>query len=103
VYQFFKWHNGHSGGILNALYYRSQPTKPMTEFTHDQSPVKMEFTYEEHDFLNSILNHTQECYDFAVDYDYRDLPEDSEILKRYKMLESLRNRSRELWCGRFSK
>ena len=76
----------------------------MTEFTHDQSPVKMEFTYEEHDLLNSILNHAQESYDFVAAYcDISDLPEDSEIRKRYKMLESLRNRSWELWSGRYRK
>ena len=75
----------------------------MTESTHDQTPIKMEFTYEEHDLLTSILNHAQESYDFAMDYDYRDLPEDSDVLRRYKILESLRNRSWELWSGRFRK
>lgn len=76
----------------------------MTESTHDQSPVKMEFTYEEHDLLNSILNHAQESFDLVGSYcDIHDLPEDSEIRKRYKMLESLRNRSWELWSGRFRK
>ena len=75
----------------------------MNESTHGQSPVKMEFTYEEHDLLNSILNHAQESYDFAMEYDYRDLPEDSDVLRRYKILESLRNRSWELWSGRFRK
>jgi len=88
---------------LNALYYRSQPTKPMTEFTHDQSPVKMEFTYEEHDLLNSILNHAQDSFDLVAYHGIHDLPEDSEIRKRYKMLESLRNRSWELWSGRYRK
>ena len=75
----------------------------MTESTHDQSPVKMEFTYEEHDLLTSILNHAKESFDFAMEYDYHELPKDSEILKRYKMLESLRNRSWELWSGRYRK
>lgn len=75
----------------------------MTKDICDQTPIKMEFTYEEHDLLNSILNHAQESFDFAMEYDYRDLPKDSEIRKRYKMLESLRNRSWELWSGRFRK
>jgi len=75
----------------------------MKESTCDQSPIQMEFTYEEHDFLISILNHAQESYDFAMEYDYRDLPEDSDILRRYNMLESLRNRSRQLWSGRYNK
>jgi len=71
------------------------------EFTHDQSPVKMEITYEEHDFLNSILNHAQESFDL-VDA-YRELPEDSEVRKRYKMLKTLRDRSYELWSERYRK
>lgn len=86
---------------MNALYYKSQPTKPMNEFTHDQSPIRMEFTYEEHDFLNSILNHAQESFDL-VDA-YWELAEDSEVRKRYKMLETLRNRSWELWSERYGK
>jgi len=71
------------------------------EFTHDQSPVKMEITYEEHDFLNSILNHAQESFDL-VDA-YWELPEDSEVRKRYKMLKTLRDRSYELWSERYRK
>ena len=71
----------------------------MTEFTHDQSPVKMEFTYEEHDFLNSILNHAQESFDLVDAYWM--LPEDSEVRKRYEMLKTLRDRSYELWNGRY--
>ena len=70
----------------------------------DQTPVKMEFTYEEHDLLNSILNHAQESFDLVGSYcDIHDLSEDSEIRKRYKMLETLRNRSWELWSGRYRK
>ena len=76
----------------------------MTEFTHDQSPITMEFTYEEHELLTSILNHAQESYDFvATSWDFHNLPEDSEILKRFEMLQSLRNRSWELWDERYSK
>tara|TARA_R110000868_G_scaffold409828_1_gene696177 strand:- start:4277 stop:4507 length:231 start_codon:yes stop_codon:yes gene_type:complete len=76
----------------------------MTKDICDQTPIKMEFTYEEHDLLNSILNHAQESYHFVSEYcDIHDLPEDSEIPKRYKMLESLRERSWELWSGRYRK
>lgn len=74
----------------------------MTEFTHDQSPVKMEFTYEEHDLLNSILVHAIDGMSLAIPCIY-DLPEDSEILQRYRMLASMRNRSYDLWAQRFKK
>ena len=74
----------------------------MTESTHDQSPVKMEFTYEEHDFLNNILVHAMDGMDLAIRSIY-DLQEDSEILQRYRMLASMRNRSYDLWAQRFKK
>ena len=74
----------------------------MTESTHDQSPVKMEFTYEEHDFLNNILVHAMDGMDLAIRSIY-DLQEDSEILQRYRMLASIRNRSYDLWAERFKK
>jgi len=66
----------------------------------DQQPVTMEFTYEEHDLLNSILCHAADGMDLAIPYIY-DLPEDSEIVHRYKMLEEMRNRSYDLWKTRF--
>lgn len=66
----------------------------------DQQPVTMEFTFEEHDLLNSILCHASDGMDLAIPYIY-DLPEDSEILQRYKMLEEMRNRSYDLWKTRF--
>ena len=74
----------------------------MDEFTHDQSPVKMEFTYEEHDLLNNILVHAMDGMDLAIRSIY-DLQEDSEILQRYRMLASMRNRSYDLWAERFKK
>ena len=75
----------------------------MTKDICDQTPVKMEFTYEEHDLLNSILNHAQDSFDLVAYHGIHDLPEDSEIRKRHKMLETLRNRSWELWSGRYRK
>ena len=74
----------------------------MTEFTHDQSPVKMEFTYEEHDLLNNILVYAIDGMSLAIPCIY-DLQEDSEILQRYRMLASMRNRSYDLWAQRFKK
>jgi len=66
----------------------------------DQKPVTMEFTYEEHDLLNFILNHAIDGMDLAIPCVY-DLPEDSEIRQRYDMLENMKNNSYSLWAQRF--
>ena len=66
----------------------------------DQQPVMMEFTFEEHDLLNSILCHAVDGMDLAIPCIY-DLPEDSEIRQRYEMLEHMKNHSYSLWAQRF--
>ena len=68
--------------------------------TYDMTPVTMEFTADEHDLLNSILCHAIDGMDLAIPCVY-DLPEDSEILQRYQMLDRMRNRSYDLWSQRF--
>ena len=67
---------------------------------YDMTPVTMEFTADEHDLLNSILVHALDGMDLAIPCIY-DLPEDSEILQRYQMLDRMRNRSYDLWANRF--
>lgn len=71
----------------------------------DQQPVTMEFTFEEHDLLNDILNHAIETIDFAIGstliFDAYELDPESEIRKRYEMLEGMKKRSYELWSQRF--
>ena len=69
--------------------------------TYDMTPVTMEFTADEHDLLNSILCHAIDGMDLAIPCIY-DLPEDSEILQRYQMLDRMRNRSYDLWSQRFN-
>ena len=69
--------------------------------TYDMTPVTMEFTADEHDLLNSILCHAIDGMDLAIPCVY-DLPEDSEILQRYQMLDRMRNRSYQLWSQRFN-
>ena len=64
------------------------------------TPVTMEFTADEHDLLNSILVHALDGMDLAIPCIY-DLGEEFEIRKRYKMLDSMRNRSYDLWANRF--
>jgi len=66
----------------------------------DQQPVTMEFTFEEHDLLNSILCHAIDGMDLAISCIY-DLPENSEIRQRYEMLEHMKNHSYSLWATRF--
>jgi hypothetical protein len=66
----------------------------------DQTPITMEFTYEEHELLNSILCHAIDIIDVAVPCIY-DLPEDSDVRQRYEMLEHMKNHSYSLWAQRF--
>ena len=69
--------------------------------TYDMTPVTMEFTADEHDLLNNILVHAVDGMDLAIPCIY-DLPEDSESLKRYEMLEHMKNNSYKLWSQRFN-
>ena len=64
------------------------------------TPVTMEFTADEHDLLNNILVHALDGMYLAIPCIY-DLPEDSESLKRYEMLERMKNQSYQLWSQRF--
>ena len=67
----------------------------------DQTPVTMEFTFEEHDLLNDIFNHAIDGLNVAIPYGISDLPKDSEIRQRYEMLEHMKNHSYSLWSERF--
>ena len=69
--------------------------------TYDTTPITLEFDVEEHDLLNSILVHALDGMDLAIPCIY-DLPEDSEILQRYEMLDRIKNRSYQLWSQRFN-
>lgn len=68
---------------------------------YDTTPVAMEFDVDEHDLLNSILNHAIDGMDLAIPCIY-DLPEDSEIRQRYDTLERMKNYSYKLWAKRFN-
>ena len=69
--------------------------------TYDTTPITMEFTADEHDLLNNILVHAVDGMDLAIPCIF-DLPEDSESLKRYEMLEHMKNNSYKLWSQRFN-
>jgi hypothetical protein len=66
----------------------------------DQQPVAIEFTFEEHDFLNDILCHASDGMYVACP-NYYDLPEESEFRQRFKMLEEMRHKSNQLWKNRY--
>jgi hypothetical protein len=69
--------------------------------SYDTTPITMEFTADEHDLLNSILVHALDGMHLAIPCIY-DLPEDSESLQRYEMLERMKNHSCSLWEHRFN-
>ena len=68
---------------------------------YDTTPVTMEFTADEHDLLNDIIQYALGVYDFIPFHELYELSEDSEIRKRYFMLDSLKERSYQLWSRRF--
>lgn len=67
----------------------------------DQKPVVIEFTFEEHELVKNIIIHAMDSVDILSICVY-DLPEDSEIRKRYQTLESLGDKICALWINRFS-
>ncbi len=67
----------------------------------DQKPITMEFSFHEHDFLNEVLNHAINAYDFLGFYEIDMLPDDSEIKQKYNMLMNIKHRSHNLWMHRF--
>lgn len=67
----------------------------------NQNPIIMNFTFEEHDLLNDILNHAIESFDFVAFLNEGELPEYGQIMKRKRMLENIKNRSFQLWKTRF--
>ena len=77
----------------------------MIELTEDnycnQKPIAMEFSFQEHDFLNEVLNHAINAYDFLGFYEIDMLPDDSEIKRKYNMLMDIKQRSHNLWMHRF--
>lgn len=77
----------------------------MIELTEDnycnQKPIAMEFSFQEHDFLNEVLNHAINAYDFLGFYEIDMLPDDSEIKRNYNMLMDIKQRSHNLWMHRF--
>lgn len=71
----------------------------------DKEPVTMEFTFEEHDVLNDVINHALDAYHFTMfsDISMKELPFDNDMRQRYEILHDMRNRSFGLWSDRFDK
>ena len=67
----------------------------------DQKPVTMQFSFEEHDVINDILNHALDAYDFTGYNEIYDLPDDSSVKRKYNMILELRGRCSSLWMHRF--
>ncbi len=68
----------------------------------NQQPVTMEFTFEEHDLLNNVLNQALDTIDFTLgNSSIYDFDKESEIRQRYMMLDEMKNRSYSIWSQRF--
>jgi hypothetical protein len=69
---------------------------------HNETPVTIEYTYEEHELLNSIMTAAIDSIDTIIYGEIYALPEDSDIRVRYELLNSMRNRSLKLWSQRWT-
>lgn len=67
----------------------------------DESPVTIEYTMDEHELLNDILNLEMDAMDVVLCGELHSLPKDSQIRIRYELLRSMRERSAQLWSNRF--
>lgn len=67
----------------------------------DESPVTIEYTMDEHELLNDILNLEMDAMDVVLCGELHNLPKDSQIRIRYELLRSMRERSAQLWSNRF--
>ena len=79
---------------------------PMVEINEsnycDQKPISIEFSFVEHDMLKQILNHALDAYDFTGYSEIFDLPDDSQVKRKYDMILELKERAHALWMHRFN-
>jgi hypothetical protein len=67
----------------------------------NETPVTIEYTMEEHELLNDILNLEMDAMDVVLCGEMHSLPKDCQIRIRYELLEAMRQRSLQLWSNRF--
>lgn len=69
---------------------------------YDQSPINVEFSVEEHEYLMDILCNVADCYNFVLSIDdLIRLPIDSETIRKYNIMRNLRSKFNHLWTQRF--
>lgn len=69
---------------------------------YDQSPINVEFSVEEHEYLMNILCNVADCYNFVLPSgDITRLPIDSETVRKYNIMRNLRRKFNHLWTQRF--
>jgi hypothetical protein len=67
----------------------------------DESPISMQFTFEEHEALCDAISQAMDCYNLISYADLEKLPRDCETRKKYELLDTLRNRVYYGWSQRF--
>ena len=67
----------------------------------NQKPITVEISFVEHDFLNHILNHAMNAYEFTGYEDIFEMPDNSEMKVKYEMLISMKEKIHQLWMHRF--
>jgi hypothetical protein len=71
------------------------------EICWDESPISMQFTFEEHEALCDAISQAMESYNLISYIDLQKLPADCETRKKYELLDTLRNRVYYGWSQRF--
>jgi hypothetical protein len=67
-----------------------------------QRDIQISLTYAEHELICEVLRQASDAFDFTCSYELQNLPLDSEIVRRYNILENLRETFYVLWSDRFS-
>lgn len=64
--------------------------------------ITLEFTAEEHDLFNDVINHAIDAMYFSMGpISFKDVSTTCEFQQRLLMLEKIKTRSYELWVERF--
>ncbi len=72
-----------------------------TENYYNTEPVSLQFSVDEHEMLCDALTCLFSCYDVIPFTELMDMPADSEMRKKYELIDSMRNRVYYMWSQRF--
>jgi hypothetical protein len=68
----------------------------------DRNDIDVKLTYAEHELICQLLLQAVNMMEFACPYEFFDLPIDTEMIRRFTIIENLRERFNESWSDRFN-